>query len=83
MSEEKFVVQYTSKTKGDVFVVASKAVLDTLLAREAHIRRLGNCACVTATKNNSRAENQMLLSTLEETDDGLVDNTYVLQEVYA
>ena len=80
---DMFVVQYTSKTKGTVSVLASKGVLDTLLAREANIRSLGNCACVSATKRNLKEENQRLLSTLEKTEDSSVDSIYLLQEVYA
>ena len=80
---EMFVVQYTSKTNGSVFVIAGKGIIDTLQDREAKLRSLGNCACVAMTKRNLKEENQRLLSTLEKTGPGMVDNIYILQEVYA
>ena len=80
---EMFIVQYTSKTNGSVFVIASKGIMNTLRDREAKLRSLGTCACVSATKRNLKEENQRLLSTLEKTAPGMVDNIYILQEVYA
>ena len=83
MSEENVVINYTSQSKGSVFVIASKGIMNTLRDREAKLRSLGTCACVSATKRNLKEENQRLLSTLEKTEDSSVDNIYLLQEVYA